>query len=103
MKELTCKAKILEFSINDALQSVAEDILDEEPSIIGIGVYIWNASEVKELIEIIKKVSPQTVIILGGPEVSYEPFRVDFSLADFIIQGEGDTAFYNLAHPKACH
>lgn len=97
MKELTCKAKILEFSINDALQSVAEDILDEEPSIIGIGVYIWNASEVKELIEIIKKVSPQTVIILGGPEVSYEPFRVDFSLADFIIQGEGDTAFYNLA------
>lgn len=87
----------MEFSINDALQSVAEKILDTSPSIIGIGVYIWNASQIKELIEIIKKVSPQTVIILGGPEVSYEPFRVDYSLADFIIQGEGDTAFYNLA------
>ncbi len=97
MKELTCKTKLLEFSINNALQSVAEQILDEEPSIVGIGVYIWNATEVKELIELIKKVSPTTTIILGGPEVSYEPFRVDYSLADFIIQGEGDTSFYNLA------
>ncbi len=97
MKELTCKTKLLEFSINDALQSVAEQILDEEPSIVGIGVYIWNATEVKELVELIKKVSPKTTIILGGPEVSYEPFRVDYSLADFIIQGEGDTSFYKLA------
>lgn len=97
MQELTCKTKIMEFSINDAIQSVAENILDENPSIIGIGVYIWNAGEVKELIEIIKKVAPDTTIILGGPEVSYEPFRVDFSAADFIIQGEGDTSFYNLA------
>ena len=97
MNELTCKTKIMEFSINDAIQSVAENILDENPSIIGIGVYIWNASEVKELIEIIKKVAPDTTIILGGPEVSYEPFRVDLSAADFIIQGEGDTSFYNLA------
>jgi radical SAM superfamily enzyme YgiQ (UPF0313 family) len=97
MQELTCKTKILEFSINDAIQTIAEQIIDEMPSIVGIGVYIWNAIEVKELIEIIKKVSPQTIIILGGPEVSYEPFRVDYSLADFIIQGEGDTSFYKLA------
>ena len=96
MQELTCKTQLLEFSINDALQSVAEKILDHSPSIIGLGVYIWNASQIKELIEIIKKVSPQTTIILGGPEVSYEPFRVDYSLADYILQGEGDTSFYKL-------
>ncbi|WP_345992983.1 DUF4080 domain-containing protein [Sulfurimonas sp. HSL-1716] len=97
MQELAKKTKILEFSINDAIQSIAEKILDETPFIVGIGVYIWNAGEVKELIEIIKKVAPKTVIILGGPEVSHEPFRVDYTKADFIIQGEGDTAFYRLA------
>jgi len=96
MKELQEESGILEFSINDAIQSVAEKILDEAPLIVGIGVYIWNAAECFELIEIIKKVSPQTKIILGGPEVSYEPFRIDFSKADFIIQGEGDTSFYKL-------
>lgn len=96
MLELQEKTHILEFSINDAVQSVAEKILDEEPDIIGLGVYIWNASQSYELIEILKKVSPKTKIILGGPEVSYQPFRVDFSKADYILQGEGDTSFYKL-------
>jgi len=96
MQELMPQSRILEFSINDAIQSIAEKILDENPSIIGLGVYIWNATQTHELIEVIKKVAPQTRIILGGPEVSYEPWRVDFSKADYIIQGEGDTAFYKL-------
>jgi len=96
LKELREDTSILEFSINDAIQSVAENILMNAPDIVGIGVYIWNASEVRNLIHIIKKVSPKTKIILGGPEVTYEPFRVNFDSADFIIQGEGDTAFYNL-------
>jgi radical SAM superfamily enzyme YgiQ (UPF0313 family) len=96
MQELQADTLLLEFSINDAIQSIAEKILDEEPDIIGLGVYIWNAEQSYELIEILKKVSPKTKIILGGPEVSYEPFRVDFLKADYIIQGEGDTSFYRL-------
>ena len=96
MKELQKQTQILEFSINDAIQTIAEDILVHQPDIIGIGVYIWNVSEIAELMHVIKKVSPQTTIILGGPEVSYEPFRVNLELADFIIKGEGDLAFYEL-------
>ena len=96
MQELLPQTQVLEFSINDAIQSIAEKILDKEPDIIGLGVYIWNASHIQELIEVLKKVSPTTKIILGGPEVSYEPFRVDYSQVDYIIQGEGDTAFYKL-------
>ncbi len=96
LKELQDDAMILEFSINDAVQSITEKLLAHRPEIIGIGVYIWNVSEVSELIHLIKKVSPQTKIILGGPEVSHEPFRVNLDSADFIIQGEGDLAFYEL-------
>ena len=96
MNSLQDQTKILEFSINDALQSIAEKLLIDSPTIIGIGVYIWNAREVSELIHILKKVSPNTTIILGGPEVTHEPFRVNFDDADYIIQGEGDLAFYEL-------
>lgn len=96
LNELQDDAKILEFSINDALQSVAEDILMNQPEIVGIGTYIWNVSYVAELIHIIKKVSPETKIVLGGPEVTYQPFRVNLDDADFFIQGEGDLAFYEL-------
>ena len=96
LKELQDDTRILEFSINDALQSIAEKLLINTPEIIGIGVYIWNVSQVSELIHIIKKVFPKTKIILGGPEVSHQPFRVNLDEADFIIQGEGDLAFYEL-------
>ncbi len=96
LAELQSDALIQEFTINDAMQSIAQKLLFHNPKIIGIGVYIWNVKEVCELIHIIKKVSPSTKIILGGPEVSHEPFRVNLDLADFIIQGEGDIAFYEL-------
>ncbi|MDF1876275.1 DUF4080 domain-containing protein [Sulfurimonas sp. SAG-AH-194-L11] len=96
MQELQDNTQILEFSINDAIQTIAEKLLFNAPDIIGIGVYIWNVSEIAELIHIIKKVSPETKIILGGPEVTYEPFRVNLDDADYIIQGEGDRAFYEL-------
>ncbi len=95
LKEFQHEAIILEYVINEQMQSVAEQILEYKPKIIGIGVYIWNASDVSELIQIIKKVSPKITIVLGGPEVSHQPFRVNFDSADYIIQGEGDSAFYN--------
>jgi len=96
LKELQDDAKILEFSINDATQTIVEKLLIHTPDIIGIGVYIWNVSQVNELMHIIKKISPSIKIVLGGPEVSHEPFRVNLDDADFIIQGEGDEAFYKL-------
>ncbi len=96
MQEFQKQTKIMEFSINDTIQSVAEKILEQQPTIVGIGVYIWNATQTHELLEVIKKVSPATKVILGGPEVSYTPFRVNYDRADFVIQGEGDTAFYKL-------
>ena len=96
LKELQQDTKILEFSINDAIQTIAEKLLIDEPQIIGIGVYIWNVSYVAELVHILKKISPEIIIVLGGPEVSHEPFRVNLDDADFIVQGEGENSFYKL-------
>lgn len=96
LEELQERAKIVEFVINSQVVDAAEEILSYQPKIVGIGVYIWNALEVQELISILKKVAPQILIILGGPEASHLPHRVDFSKADYIIQGEGDIAFYQL-------
>jgi radical SAM superfamily enzyme YgiQ (UPF0313 family) len=96
LKEFKDDALIREFVINENVQMIAERILEHEPRIVGIGVYIWNAADVHDLIEVIKKVSPSTSVVLGGPEASHTPFRVDFDAADYIIQGEGEVAFYEL-------
>ena len=104
LHELQDTTKLLEFNINDSIQTIAENILIHQPEIIGIGTYIWNAIQTSELIHILKKISPSTTIILGGPEVSYTPFRANFDDADFIVQGEGEVSFYelckNIIHKK---
>jgi radical SAM superfamily enzyme YgiQ (UPF0313 family) len=96
LKEFKNDTLIREFVINENVQMIAEKILENDPKIVGIGVYIWNAADVHDLIEVIKKVSPSTTVVLGGPEASHTPFRVDFDAADYIIQGEGEVAFYEL-------
>jgi len=94
--ELQHQTQILEFIITDPIADIAEKLLTQKPKIIGISVYIWNAEPVAKLIKLIKALSPQTSIVLGGPEVSFRPFRVDFEAADYMIQGEGELSFYTL-------
>ena len=96
MMELSGNTEIVEFVIGENTFLLAEKLLLKSPDIIGFGVYIWNATETKKLIDAIKAISPDTIIIAGGPEVSYEPLRVDFSNADYIVRGEGERSFYEL-------
>ena len=96
LNELQHTAQIIEFTINDSIQTIAEKLLIHNPELIGIGVYIWNAQEVSQLVHILKKINPELTIVLGGPEVSYLPLRVNFDDADYIIQGEGEVSFYEL-------
>ncbi len=94
LKELQEKAVIEEFVIGEQAQNLAYKILLHSPKIVAISTYIWNVLDVANLIEVLKKVSPSTKIILGGPEVSHEPYRVDLSKADHFIKGEGEISFY---------
>ena len=89
-------AEIQEFVIKNDPSEMAERILAQKPKIVAIGVYIWNACDVRDLIEIIRTVSPQTKIVLGGPDVSHKPFRINWQHADYIVQGEGEVTFYEL-------
>lgn len=96
MNELQKITGIYEFVKTDNINEIAEKLLAANPQIIGIGIYIWNASETGRLVKLIKNISPETIVILGGPEVSYLPLRVNFNSADYIIQGESDLEFYKL-------
>jgi radical SAM superfamily enzyme YgiQ (UPF0313 family) len=94
--ELQPQAQVQEYCLTDHTADIAEQILQSAPRVVGIGVYIWNAVQVRQLVRILKRVAPQTVVVLGGPEVSHQPFRVDFSEADYLVQGEGEHSFSEL-------
>ncbi len=96
--ELRERAEIREFIWNQRPCDIAEEILQQKPKLLGLGVYIWNATQTLELVRTLKSVRPELIIVLGGPEVSYETDRQEIiTLADYTITGEGELALASLA------
>jgi radical SAM superfamily enzyme YgiQ (UPF0313 family) len=97
LEELQSQAEICEYTINSRPIDIAEKLLEQSPKIIGFGIYIWNCQETLSVIAQIKAISPNTIIILGGPEVSYETEKQEVcQLADYVITGAADKSFYQL-------
>jgi len=88
------RSALLEFTIDERPMEVAERILALEPRLVGLGVYIWNVTPMTELVALLKRIRPELIVVLGGPEVSHETDRQEIiRLADATITGEGDLAF----------
>ena len=49
-----------------------QSLLARNPRILGLGVYIWNVEAATRLVRELKRLRPELIIVLGGPEVSYE-------------------------------
>lgn len=97
MGELQTQTAIQEYTLEPWPIDIAEQLLAERPRIIGIGVYIWNAERSQQLVALLKQISPETLIILGGPEVSHEwQDQPIVEQADYLITGQGDQAFAQL-------
>jgi radical SAM superfamily enzyme YgiQ (UPF0313 family) len=95
--DLQPRAEIAEFDISQRPIDIAEKILAQRPKILGLGVYIWNVAPATELVALLKRLAPQMIIVLGGPEVSYEYDNQEIvRLADFTVTGEADLEFQTL-------
>jgi radical SAM superfamily enzyme YgiQ (UPF0313 family) len=92
--DLQPRSCILEFDINQRPSEIAEILLSQNPRIIGLGIYIWNAQPSTELAQTLKQVAPEVILIVGGPEVSYEiEEQAICRTADYVITGEADLKF----------
>ena len=97
MGELQTETTMLEFVINDITVDMLAAILEQNPKVVGFGVYIWNVEPLTRLVADLKRVRPEIIIVLGGPEVSYEAAGQPIvELADFVISGEADCSFREL-------
>ena len=89
--ELRDRAALLEFTIQQQPVEVVDAILEHGPRIVGFGVYIWNVAETTRVVADLKRVQPDVVVVLGGPEVSYETDEQEIvRLADYVVTGEAD-------------
>jgi radical SAM superfamily enzyme YgiQ (UPF0313 family) len=91
-------ACMIEFSINMHRDKILEDLVCGDFGIYAFSTYIWNIEMTLYLCRNLKKIKPTAVIVLGGPEVSFNPqdiFEKESSI-DFIICGEGEEIFVTL-------
>ena len=95
--ELQDRTSIVEFTIHERPTDIVEKLLLIKPKIIGLSVYIWNVTEITHVVQLIKQVAPEIIIVLGGPEVSHLPDKPDVvDSADYVIQGAGEVSFKEL-------
>ncbi len=89
--------QIMEFILQNRPEEIIETILAAKPAIVGFGVYIWNVVEMTRVVALLKCVAPEIIVVLGGPEVSYECEQQQIvRLADYVITGWGDISFAKL-------
>ena len=97
MGELKASTMLAEFTLQQRPEDIAEQLLAKCPSIIGLGVYIWNVEHCTQVVSLIKTIRPEVKIVLGGPEVSYETtMQPIVKMADHVISGQADFAFAEL-------
>jgi radical SAM superfamily enzyme YgiQ (UPF0313 family) len=85
---------IIEGTNADRPVDFVERLLSHQPRIIGLSVYIWNATEMLAVVRMLKRLAPQVVVVVGGPEVSYETQEQEIcALADYVVLQEGELAF----------
>lgn len=94
MGDLQARTQILEWTIKENPRTIVEKILTFNPRIVGFSVYIWNTIETLEVLMILKKVAPEILVVLGGPEISFETqTQPHLKWCDYVIQGEADFSF----------
>lgn len=97
MGELESSTSLKEFSLGVRERDVVEQILQCEPTIVGLSVYIWNVEVLTTVAELLRALRPELTLVIGGPEVSHEweDTRL-FQAANYLVRGEGDVAFAKL-------
>jgi len=83
---------IREFTINEQIDYIAAEIYEEKPDAIGFSCYIWNMSQIGALIQQLHLVLPQTYLMVGGPEVTFDPEHVltEYPQLNAVVVGEGE-------------
>ena len=91
-------ADIREYTINNDLDYILKDIYKNDYDVILFSTYIWNVYDIVKICENLKKVKPNLIIGLGGPEVSYdsEESMKKYQFVDYILRDEGEMVMRDL-------
>jgi len=74
--------------------------LAPKPDVVALPVFCWTARHVFDACRLVKAASPETTIVVGGPEVgpiAEEVLAQQWSV-DIVVRGEGEFTFPEILH-----
>lgn len=100
-------AEFKSFNLNSAdfdVCDVRRAIDEHRPKFLALGAYIWNEKYLPDVVTSTKTHYPETVIILGGPQVTYGDHHLgtEYPGVDYFIRGEGEIPFTELVNVLSC-
>jgi hypothetical protein len=73
---------------------LADQVARDEPGFVGLSLYLWNVERSLHLAREIKRRSPGTTVLIGGPEIGDDnPFVTGQGGFDVAVTGEAEDTF----------
>src|SRR5438105_2160449 len=94
--EKRLQVEVIEPAATDALGDtlLADRIARQEPDLVGFSLYLWNSERSLHLAREVKRRSPRTRVLIGGPEVGPDnAFILEQGGADVAVTGEAEDTF----------
>ena len=92
--------------ILDPMDIVVKNIVQEQPDVLGLGIYIWNSEFQFQLAKEVKQQLPNTIIVLGGPSLDVHKhfennnqttdFFKEYPYVDYVVYGDGEKPFQQI-------
>lgn len=75
-------------------ETIIQNITKLEPKFLGLSLYLWNSERSLHIARKVKEILPNTLVLLGGPEVSPDnEFLLQNGVWDYCFVGESEDIF----------
>ncbi|MBI5478909.1 MAG: radical SAM protein [Deltaproteobacteria bacterium] len=93
----SCRITVVDFPVSSSPEQMLATLAPLAPDVVALSCYVWNYAAHYELCDLVGQHVPQTAIVLGGPQVSYDAEDLERLIArhpaiGVVVQGEGEHA-----------
>lgn len=91
------RSRLVEFDLKTPSEILIDTVVQSAPKMLVVSLYIWNAQPFAALLPHLRSLLPNTIFVIGGPEISYQSEdHPCFRWADVVLCGEGEEALRSL-------
>jgi len=90
--------RVIDMGLGYFQDDIVAEVQEHNPAVIGFSINSLCMDKTSALLKAVKKASPKTLVVVGGPHVSTLRSNIfkDCPSADFAIIGEGEESFYQI-------